>query len=81
MTKFKVLRAVAILSMMTATQAQAHWIKGREVAAPRWSAACMNDHGPGVCGEPMWVYGSRGDRAAKKNASSPEADAPHWIGD
>jgi hypothetical protein len=31
---------------------------GREVPAPRWSAACMTDHGPSECGEPMWVYGS-----------------------
>jgi hypothetical protein len=31
---------------------------GREVAAPPWSAACMTDHGPSQCGEPMWVYGS-----------------------
>jgi len=81
MTKFKVLRDVAILSMVIATQAQAHGIKGREVAAPRWSAACMTDHGPSVCGEPMWVYGGRGGHAGKKNALSPEVDAPHWIGD
>jgi hypothetical protein len=33
---------------------------GREVAAPPWSAACMTDHGPSQCGEPMWIYGSRG---------------------
>jgi len=32
--------------------------EGREVAAPSWSAACMTDHGPSQCGEPMWVYGS-----------------------
>jgi hypothetical protein len=31
---------------------------GREVPAPPWSAACMTDHGPSECGEPMWVYGS-----------------------
>jgi hypothetical protein len=31
---------------------------GREVAAPPWSAACMTDHGPSRCDEPMWVYGS-----------------------
>jgi hypothetical protein len=31
---------------------------GREVAAPSWSAACMTDHGPSQCGEPMWVYGN-----------------------
>jgi hypothetical protein len=31
---------------------------GREVAAPPWSAACMTDHGPSHCDEPMWIYGS-----------------------
>ena len=81
MTEFKVLRAVAILSMMIATQAQAHAIKGREVAAPPWKAPCMANHGPSVCAEPMWVYGSRGTHAGKKNALSPEVDVPHWIGD
>jgi len=39
---------------------QACGSEGREVAAPPWSAACMTDHGPSQCGEPMWVYGSRG---------------------
>jgi hypothetical protein len=39
--------------------AQAHGSEeGREVAAPSWSAACMTDHGPSQCDEPMWVYGS-----------------------
>jgi hypothetical protein len=42
------------------TLAQAYGSEGREVAAPPWSAACMTDHGPSQCGEPMWVYGSRG---------------------
>ena len=32
--------------------------QGREVAAPPWSFACMTDHGPSACGEPMWVYGT-----------------------
>jgi len=41
---------------------------GREVAAPPWSAACMTDHGPSQCGEPMWIYGSRGALARYKNA-------------
>ena len=31
---------------------------GREVPAPPWSFACMNDQGPRECDEPMWVYGS-----------------------
>lgn len=33
-------------------------IVGRQIAAPPWSAACMNDVGPQQCDEPMWVYGS-----------------------
>jgi hypothetical protein len=40
------------------TRAQTHVIEGREIAAPPWSAACMTDHGPSECGEPMWIYGS-----------------------
>ena len=31
---------------------------GREVGAPPRSAACMTDHGPSECDEPMWIYGS-----------------------
>jgi hypothetical protein len=42
--------------------------EGREVAAPPWSAACMTDHGPSQCDEPMWVYGSPGRVARYKNA-------------
>ena len=41
---------------------------GREVAAPSWSAACMTDHGPSQCGEPMWVYGSPAAVARYRNA-------------
>jgi hypothetical protein len=33
-----------------------NWSGGRQVAAPPWSFACMTDHGPSPCGEPMWVY-------------------------
>jgi hypothetical protein len=33
-------------------------VVGREVPAPPWSFACMNDQGLSECGEPMWVYGS-----------------------
>ena len=43
-------------------------IVGREVAAPPWSAACMTDHGPSDCGEPMWVYGPRSAIARYRNA-------------
>jgi hypothetical protein len=41
---------------------------GREVAAPPWSAACMTDHGPSQCDEPMWVYGSPRAVARYRNA-------------
>jgi hypothetical protein len=47
---------------------QAFGIVGREVAAPPWSAACMTDHGPSECDEPMWVYGSPDYVARFKNA-------------
>jgi hypothetical protein len=49
-------------------RAQTNGIVGREVAAPPWSAACMTDHGPSECGEPMWVYGTREAIAADRNA-------------
>ena len=42
-------------------------IEGRQVAAPPWSAACMTDHGPSECGEPMWVYGSHDATAGYRN--------------
>jgi hypothetical protein len=58
------LAAFSLLLMLT-TSASAHPFSGpangevgREVAAPSWSAACMTDQGPSVCGQPMWVYGS-----------------------
>ena len=78
MTKFKFLHAVAILSMMIATEVRANGIEGREVAAPPWSAACMTDHGPSLSGEPICVYGAGGRH--KKNALSPRIDAPHRNG-
>jgi len=78
MSKFKFLYAVAILSMMIATQARANRIEGREVAAPPWSGVRMVDHGPGLCGEPAWVYSTAG--GYKKNGMSPEIDAPHQNG-
>jgi hypothetical protein len=37
---------------------QGYGIEGREIAAPPWSFACINDQGPQQCDEPMWVYGS-----------------------
>jgi hypothetical protein len=50
------------------SQPQAYEIKGREIIAPPWSAACMTDHGPSECGEPMWIYGNRSDIARYRNA-------------
>jgi hypothetical protein len=47
---------------------QAFGIVGREVAAPPWSDACMTDHGPSQCGEPMWVYGSPSRTSRYKDA-------------
>jgi hypothetical protein len=53
----------------SAAMAQAHGIfERREVAAPPWSAACMTDHGPSECGEPMWIYGSSDALARYRNA-------------
>ena len=42
----------------SAAPTHADGIEGRQIAAPPWSAACMTDHGPSECGEPMWIYGS-----------------------
>ena len=50
------------------SQPQAYGIEGREIIAPPWSAACMTDHGPSECGEPMWIYGNRSDIARYRNA-------------
>jgi hypothetical protein len=47
---------------------QGYRTEGREVAAPPWSFACMNDQGPQQCDEPMWVYGSPDYLAQFKNA-------------
>ncbi|WP_407175162.1 hypothetical protein [Bradyrhizobium sp. STM 3562] len=47
---------------------QGYGIEGREIAAPTWSFACMNDQGPQQCDEPMWVYGSPDYLAQFKNA-------------
>jgi hypothetical protein len=51
-----------------ATRAPTSVIEGRQIAAPPWSAACMTDHGPSECGEPMWIYGSRSEIARYRNA-------------
>jgi cytochrome c553 len=51
-----------------ATRARSNVIEGRQIAAPPWSAACMTGHGPSECGEPMWIYGSRGEITRYRNA-------------
>ena len=43
-------------------------IEGRQIAAPPWSAACMTDHGPSECGEPMWIYGPRSEISRYRRA-------------
>jgi hypothetical protein len=45
------------------TRRHAYSTEGRESVAPPWSAACMTDHGPSECGEPMWIYGSSNSNA------------------
>jgi hypothetical protein len=52
----------------SSARAPAYGLEGREVAAPPWSAACMTDHGPSECGEPMWIYGSGDALARYRNA-------------
>jgi len=52
--------------MATAAQAAPHRphdaampaAAGHQGEAPPWSFACMKDHGPTRCGEPMWIYGN-----------------------
>ena len=43
-------------------------VEGRQIAAPPWSAACMTDHGPSECDEPMWIYGPRSEIAQYRSA-------------
>jgi hypothetical protein len=50
------------------TRGHTYEIEGRQIAAPPWSAACMTDHGPSECGEPMWIYGSHSEIARYRNA-------------
>jgi hypothetical protein len=52
----------------TSAPPRANEMVGREVAAPPWSDACMTDHGPSQCGEPMWVYGSNNAPARYRGA-------------
>ena len=54
------------------TRTQTHGIEGREIAAPPWSAACMTDHGPSECGEPMWIYRSSDASLSPETAHAQE---------
>jgi hypothetical protein len=51
------------------TQEHASGIEGHETVAPPWSAACMTDHGPSECGEPMWIYGSSNSNAHARSTN------------
>ncbi|QOZ46891.1 hypothetical protein XH89_28035 [Bradyrhizobium sp. CCBAU 53340] len=51
-----------------AVHSHADPIEGRQIAAPPWSAACMTDHGPSACGEPMWIYGPRSQISQYRSA-------------
>jgi invasion protein IalB len=59
-----IVAALAALPLMAgaaqarAFHAQAPAIQGHQGEAPPWSFACMKDHGPSQCGEPMWIYGN-----------------------
>jgi hypothetical protein len=57
------LAALPLIAMADAVQARAFHaqssaIQGHQGEAPPWSFACMKDHGPSQCGEPMWIYGN-----------------------
>jgi hypothetical protein len=58
MTGFKLVGASAVLSILTALQPPAYASQGREIVAPLWSFACMNDQGPSECGQHVWFYGA-----------------------
>ena len=62
------LLAMPAMALARANQTKAYGVQGREVAAPPWSFACINDQGPQQCDEPMWVYGSPDYLAQFKNA-------------
>jgi hypothetical protein len=69
MIRFKLLGTVAALSTFIAVQPPAFGGEGRQITAPPWSFACMNDQGPSECGEPMWVYG--GGEPKKQTSLTP----------
>jgi len=68
MIRFKVLGALAFFSILSFAQPPAFGGEGRQVTAPPWSAACMTDHGPSDCGEPMWIYGSPEQHDRKRHS-------------
>jgi hypothetical protein len=80
MTKFMFLYAIAILSIITATQARANGIEGREVAARTRSAMCTTDLGLSPCSEPMCVFNTGGDHKidalCRNGANKPNND---WL--
>jgi hypothetical protein len=80
MTRFKLLSALATLAILIAAKAEARGIDGREVAVRPWSAACMPNQGPSVCGEPTRFHGPIGYHAGKNTALSPEFNARHRNG-
>ena len=76
-TKYLLAASLLAIAMSATAQAktnehgalpQAYASEGREGAAPSWSAACMSDHGPSECDEPMWVYGSPRALSRYRNA-------------
>ena len=70
MTRFKLPAALALLSVLSPAQTPARGSEGRELPAPPWSFACMTDHGPSDCGEPMWIYGAPGQQDRSEWRSS-----------
>jgi len=60
--------ATPSLARQAMAPAESHGLVGREIAAPPWSAACMTDHGPSQCDEPVWIYNSPAKVARYKDA-------------
>ncbi|MBR0800605.1 hypothetical protein JQ615_35105 [Bradyrhizobium jicamae] len=66
--RVKNVSAPAQSALAHSAPAYSNAIEGRQIAAPPWSAACMTDHGPSECGEPMWIYGPRSEIARYRSA-------------
>jgi hypothetical protein len=69
MIKFKPFGTLVFMSMLSLAQPRAFGGEGRQSTAPPWSAACMTDHGPSDCGEPMWIYSAAEQHARKAQSS------------